>query len=142
MVNESSASIRIVPIGKLVLLTDIQINPGIHTRLQLGKHTLIIGRLVGIGLFKLFLGYREDCTFYEIWRATGELKVTMMRGATCSNKVLIFDLNCRQAISDQSIWLAFQSATKGGKLNCLCLQSSIGKQILCLFFFRTHIFSQ
>jgi hypothetical protein len=64
--SESLASFRLATIGRLVLLTDIHINPCIHTRPQLGKHTFIIGRLVCIGLFKLFLGQGEYCTFYEI----------------------------------------------------------------------------
>src|SRR4051812_24573690 len=65
-----------------------------------------------------------------------------MRRPACLRKVLIFDTNHRQAISDQHIRPAFQSAAKRGELNCFSLQSSICKQILHLFFFKTHISSQ
>src|SRR4051812_17522246 len=65
-----------------------------------------------------------------------------MRSPASLRKFLIFDTKHRQAISDQHIRSAFQPATKRVELDCLCLQSSICKQILHRFFFKTHISSQ
>lgn len=127
------------PVSKLALLTDIQINPCVYARSQLDKRAFIIGRLICVGLFKLFFGHLENYAIYEIRRDAGELNGTVMRGATHRHKALILDLNHGQAISGQDVWLAFQSSTKRGELNRLRLQSSIGKQILRLSILKIHI---